>query len=215
MDTTISLYKAEPFGDDLMYCVDPGIMYQKDMTVSVEYAKEYYEKYVGYEGTNIADALNRCRTELTERHCASVLDVGIGSGEFIKKSKIQTYGYDINPCAIQWLKEKQIFLDPYQDSLDRVQGISLWDTLEHIPRPDLLLCRLSPGHYVFISIPILPDLLRIRENKHYKPNEHYYYFTKEGLLKYMSDMGFECDDINDKEIEAGREGVLTFVFRKS
>ena len=42
---------------ELNYCYENGIMYQRDMSVSVDYAEEYYEKYVSYENTEISKKL--------------------------------------------------------------------------------------------------------------------------------------------------------------
>jgi hypothetical protein len=213
MDPIIKSYPGVPI-EDLMYCYQHGVAYQRDMSVSVAYDKDYYEKYIGYEGTEIADRLNECRIGLTEQYCDTILDIGVGSGEFIKRSKIKVFGFDINPYAIDWLHKERLFVDPYVSVPDKIQGISLWDTLEHIPNPNKLLNSLRSGCYAFISIPIFDDLSSIKKNKHYRPNEHYYYFTEKGLVGYMEDNYFDCIDISDCETRAGREDVLSFVFRR-
>lgn len=213
MDNIIKKYNTVPFGE-LSYCIDEGIMYQTDMTQSVEYDKDYFEKYIGYEDTNISKGINDNRISLTEKYCKTVLDIGIGSGEFIKKSNVKVFGYDINPYGIAWLKEKELYVNPYLDDTSHIEGWSFWDTLEHITHPHELWGKLLPNKYVFISIPIFDSLLTVKGNKHYRPNEHYYYFTLNGFKKYMEDTGFEYIEHNDKETLAGREGILTFVFLK-
>jgi|688.fasta_scaffold17139_14 hypothetical protein len=212
MDPIIARYSSISF-DELSWCQNEGIMYQTDMSQSVEYGVDYYEKYVGYESTIIAKKLNEGRTNITSRFCESILDIGVGSGEFIKNSKIKTYGFDINPVAVEWLKKLDLYKDPYLDMPD-VDGLTFWDSLEHIPDPNALLCLMQSNQYAFISIPIFDDLQKIKMSKHYRPNEHYYYFTQEGLKKYMEDSGFKFIACEGFEIEAGREDILTFVFRK-
>ena len=98
--------------------------------------------------------------------------------------------------------------------MPNVDGLCFWDSLEHIPNPSALLSRINSGQYVFISIPIFDDLAKVKQSKHYRPDEHYYYFTKDGMIKYMTDLNFKTLDISDFEISAGREGIYTFVFRK-
>jgi hypothetical protein len=201
--------------EDLVY-FDSGIAVQKDRGSSVEYNESYFEKYVSYEGTPISILLNKSRVSITERFCKkTILDIGIGSGDFIKSSKkLKVYGFDINPCGVKWLKDRNLFLDPYQGIPQEVEGLTFWDSLEHFPEPQDILKLIHPGQYVFVSIPIFHDVLKVKEWKHYRPNEHYYYFTFRGIINYMTDSGFELLDHHDEEIEAGRQDILTFVFRR-
>ena len=55
---------------------------------------------------------------------------------------------------------------------------------------------------------------QIKNSKHYRPNEHYYYFTSYGLINYMKDSDFDLIKLDDFETKAGREEILTFVFVK-
>lgn len=212
MDPIIKNYSSISFAE-LSWCQEEGIMFQTDMTRSVDYGVDYYEKYIKYEATDIATKLNEGRTTVTEKYCTSILDIGIGSGEFIKSSQIEVFGFDINPVAVQWLKDQGIYRNPY-DQMPNVGGLSFWDSLEHIPNPNALLSLLRHGQFAFISIPIFADLQKVKQSKHYRPDEHYYYFTKEGMVKYMTDSNFKLIEIEDFEIKAGREDILTFVFQK-
>lgn len=213
MDSVIASYKNVPF-DELNYCYEHGIMYQRDMTTSVEYDKHYMETYVRLENTDIARKLNAGRKAITDKWCSSLLDIGIGSGEFIKASGLVVYGYDINPVAVRWLRENGLYKDPYAE-MPKVNGLTFWDSLEHIPNPGALLYLVPKDYYAFISMPIFTDLTRVRRSKHYKPNEHYYYFTSNGMIKYMTDSGFSLVEMSDFETRSGREDILTFVFRKN
>jgi len=213
MDTIIKNYAFEKF-DELNWCYEKDIMYQRDMSTSVPYDEDYYKKYLRYENTDISKKLNNGRANITQKYCCSLLDIGVGSGEFIKNSKIKVCGYDINPIAIEWLKLENIFLDPYKEKID-VDGLSFWDSLEHIKDPNSLLSRLGKDKFVFISMPIFVDLHEIKSSKHYRPNEHFYYFTVRGMINYMSDSGFSIIEIDDFETKAGREDIQTFVFKKN
>lgn len=213
MDSIIKQYSFAMF-DELCWCKTEGIMYQNDMTQSVDYGVAYYERYVTLKASEIANKLNLCRTSITQKYCKSILDIGIGSGEFIKSSKLKTYGFDINPIAITWLESQGLFKNPYE-SMPEVDGLSFWDSLEHIPNPNALLSLMRSGQYAFIALPIFEDLEKVKQSKHYKPNEHYYYFSKDGMIKYMQDSNFTLIEITDDESQAGRDGILTFVFLKT
>jgi SAM-dependent methyltransferase len=212
MDQIIKTLPSIPFGE-LNYCFNHGIMYQRDMNSPVDYDKNYFEDYVRKANTEIARNLNAGRTSITEKYCKSVLDIGIGSGEFIKSSNIRVFGFDINPVAIRWLRQAKLYCDPYT-SMPEIDGVTFWDSLEHIPDPGSLLSLIRQDCYVFVSIPIISDLLKVRQSKHYKPNEHLYYFTSSGIIEFMFKHKFDIIEISDQETKAGREDILTFVFQK-
>jgi hypothetical protein len=211
-DPVISNYPFVPFGD-LSYCFTRNILYQTDMSKPVEYGKQYFENYVEREDTEIANRLNEHRTQLAATYCNCVLDIGIGSGEFIRKSKIKTYGYDINPYGVEWLQERGLFVDPYKEIPEEIDGITLWDTLEHMKEPSTFLSALGQ-RTVIVSLPIFSDLFKIRQSKHYKPGEHFYYYTAEGIRDLFRHNGFHLLEISDGETLAGREDILTFVFKR-
>lgn len=216
MDDIIKKYPFVSFGNDLNYCYKNDLMYQACMDNIVEYGEKYFETYNNRENTEIANKLNQFRTTISQKFCKKcIVDIGIGSGEFIKKSKLKVFGYDINPLGIEWLKERGLFVDPYNSRIPReIEGWTLWDTLEHIPNPQNLFKKVKEGQYLFVSLPILSNILEIRKNKHYKPNEHLYYFTVKGLIGYMNDSGFSFIEKTDAETKAGRESILSFVFRR-
>lgn len=212
VDKIIGSYPHVYFGD-LNWCLEKEIAYQRDNSSSVEYGEDYYNKYCNYENTEISKKLNRGRIKLTEKYCKEVLDIGIGSGEFIKESNVKVFGFDINKCAIDWLIKNNIYINPYE-TMPKVCGLTFWDSLEHMPRPTELLGLVKKNQYVFISMPIFKNISDIKSSKHYRPNEHYYYFTSKGLNNYMSDLGFKLIEIDDFETQSGREDILTFVFQK-
>lgn len=215
MDEVIKNYTFREFGDDLNYCYEHGLMYQRDMSKPCDYDEAYFDNYVHREDSEIARKLNAARCGLSEKYCDCVVDVGVGSGEFIKKSNIKVYGYDINPVGVQWLQERGLFVDIYQEVPVEVQGFTLWDTLEHIPNPQEFLRCVRPGDFLFVSLPIFDEIEQVRQSKHYKPNEHLYYYTHDGLVGFLKDSGFDFVESNEDEIAAGREGIGSFVFLKS
>lgn len=214
MKNIIEDYPISKEDKDLNYT--EFVAYQKDKSISVPYDISYFQDYVNKSGTSIANKLNETRVKLTEKYCNNfIVDIGIGSGEFIESSvKLKVYGFDINPIGVNWLKKRNLFFNPYIENSSKIEGFSLWDVLEHIPNPDEFVSKIICNQLLFISIPVFDDFDLIKSSKHYKPNEHYYYFNTKGLIKYLNDWKFECLEVNDNETKAGREGITTFVFRK-
>jgi len=204
--------------DGLRYCDMAGIAYQVDMTKSVPYDQAYFDKYVRYEKAPMGRKLNNARVDAVKTWAKdlSCIDIGIGCGTFIKYAQgkgINFRGYDINPVGVNWLKKRKIYSNPYT-SPRTFFCFTFWDSLEHIPDPQKIFNAIPVGAYVFVSIPILPDLECIPTHKHYKPNEHFYYFTSCGFLLYMRRYNFGILKVMDFENESGRESIKTFVFEK-
>ncbi len=196
-----------------MLSVVHGVAWQRDQSQLVSYDESYFNKCAGYEGSDIANAINRGRVEFVAKHycpVSPVLDIGIGSGEFIRSRKARTYGMDVNPKAVEWLKESGL----WADDLLKFSAFTMWDVIEHVPEPEDYFRHISIGSYLFTSIPIFSDLTRIRESKHYRPGEHLYYWTRQGFVMWMQMHGFECLEVSDFETRAGRDSILSFAFRK-
>lgn len=212
MDNLIKRFDAEADGD-LMLCHDRGIAYQRDMSVKVPYDDAYFNKCASYEDQEIARKINAGRIDLVNKHAGAqtrVLDVGIGCGEFIKK-RGNTFGVDINPRAVAWLKEHEL----YSDDFGAFAAFSFWDVIEHIEDPVHYFRAMPDGAYLFTCLPIFSDLKRIRDSRHYRPGEHLYYWTERGFIDWMALHRFELLERADYEIAAGRDSIVSFAFKKS
>ncbi len=215
MHETILTRDGEGLGADLVLVRELGYAYQRDRSKSVPYDAGYFEKYRNYEGSEIAVKLNEFRTAITEKYCRKILDVGIGSGEFIKSSRIPAWGTDINEVAIRWLIDQEKFIDLAEGLPTWLDGVCCWDVLEHLPSPTQFLRKFHVGQYLFVSIPIFDGLTIVPQSKHYRPDEHYWYFTAWGLARYVETQGFRLFETSWAETRAGREGIGSFVFRKT
>ncbi len=176
-----------------------------------EYNEEYFLKYVRYAETPLGKHLTESRVAFVDKwHPGKMLDVGVGSGQFVK-ARADTYGYDINQTAVKMLKD----IGKYADIQDSVfPAYSFFDSFEHIKDHRHLLNSMEPKTKLFISIPIFRDISHILRSKHFRTDEHYWYFTAQGIMKYMADYGFACLDVDNFEIRAGREDIWSFVFEK-
>jgi len=173
------------------------------------YDRAYFERYRRQAASDIGRALMQARVEFVARHYDGFLcDVGIGSGAFIEL-RGQTCGYDVCPTAIDWLKARHLWVDPYRVSFS---AMSLWDVLEHIPAFWLLLRNVE--QWLFVSLPIFADAKHALRSKHFRPDEHCWYFTRDGLVQMMRCLGFHLVEENDSETKLGREDIGSFAFLK-
>jgi hypothetical protein len=123
--------------------------------------------------------------------------------------QVNTTGFDVNPLGIEWLKSRDAWRSPYDFPVD---SITCWDSLEHIAEPHKLLC--SVNNFVFISIPIFRDSMHALTSKHYKPREHYWYFTHNGLIETMNGEGFALIHSTNEESVIGREDIHSYCFQR-
>lgn len=173
------------------------------------YNAAYFEKYVGYSATEMGKKITDARIDLVKTYyTGKVVDVGIGCGQFIEAHN-NAVGYDINPVAVSWLEEKSLYCNIYELN---VPAATFWDSLEHIHAPDRIISKIN--EWVFISIPIFNGPESILSNKHFKKDEHVWYFTHYGLIHWFDCMGFDMVDTNVKESILGRENIRSYVFRR-
>lgn len=180
------------------------------------YNKEYFDKYKHYEKTSIGKNILSFRKSVVDplMENGSVLDVGIGSGFFLRSYKRKSaFGYDVNTTAMTYLKKRKQWIDIYGDSLSAINVITFFDSLEHIQNLERLFDRIH-GQHIVISIPIFKDKDHVLRSKHFRIDEHYHYFTHDGFVAYMQSNGFTLKEFYDGEIKAGREDIYTFVFKR-
>ena len=177
------------------------------------YNQKYFDQFQAYEGLERTEKLNKARVELVDRFLPTrnhmLVDVGIGSGTFIKTRGGNTLGYDVNPAGIKWLKEQTKFMDVYEGV---APAISCWDSFEHIHDSTKLLQRVV--RFAFICLPIFKDCEDVLKSKHFKKAEHVYYFTEKGIISYMQEHDFNCVLSSNFETDLGRENIQSFVFER-
>ncbi len=200
---------------DLVVSCAHGVAYQRDMGARrIAYDEHYLEHYRALEGSVIQAALNDGRIGLLARHApagARVLDVGVGNGSFVRAARLAGFdvrGFDVNPAAVAMLRADGL----YADDPAPFDAVTLWDSLEHMEDPGELLARIRPGTRVFAAIPVIEDLARVRESKHYKPGEHLYYFTAAGFTAWMALWGLRLLEKSDHEVQAGRSAIGAYAF---
>jgi hypothetical protein len=191
-----------------------GIGYYPVEAGLAPYDQDYFDRFDRNARTDLGRALMRARVEFVERHYRGpLIDVGIGSGAFIelrRERRRTTYGYDVNPIGIEWLEQRMLLVDPYLVSFD---AMTLWDVLEHIPDFQSLLANVRD--WLFLSLPIFRDAEHALRSKHFRPDEHCWYFTRDGLVTAMNMCGFALVSESAVETDLGREDIGTFAFRRT
>lgn len=169
----------------------------------------YFDKYQKMSETEMGKELTKSRIDLIERHYKGlVLDVGIGSGQFITE-RPKTVGYDVNSKAVDWLKERNLYRKLYER---KYAALSFWDSLEHIDNPALAINQAVK--WVFLSIPIFTCSEQVLRSHHFRPDEHIWYFTHQGLINFFESEGFELKEHNTIETKLGRTGIGSYAFKK-
>lgn len=173
------------------------------------YDDAYFDKYVEMANTEMGVELTHARLAFVNKYAptAPIVDIGVGSGQFMDAAG--ALGYDVNPTAVRMLIKKHAFLNPYSTF---IKCATFWDSLEHIPDIDRILKHVTD--YIFVSLPIFDDLDHVLRSKHFRPDEHCWYFTKSGFERFIAAHGFTVLEYSTIETEIGREGIGTFVCKR-
>ena len=198
----------------LTWWLQHGIGYYPVEAGHAPYDQDYFDSFDRNAQTELGRALMQARFNFVERHYrGTLIDVGIGSGAFVELRNQRgrsTYGYDVNPAGLAWLEQRMLLVDPHLVSFD---AVTLWDVLEHIPDFQALLANVR--EWVFLSLPIFRDAEHALRSKHFKPEEHFWYFTRDGLVFAMQTCGFALVSESKIETDLGREDIGTFAFRRA
>lgn len=177
---------------------------------AMRYEGQYFAHYQKLDNTKMGALLTRARLDLVSKYCApgETVDIGIGGGRYVQESG--GLGFDVCDDAVVWLKSMGAYFNPYQNC--GADAITCWDSLEHIPDPGLLLKQVK--EWLFVSLPICESRDEWAASKHFKPGEHVHYFTRNGFLRWCAEQGFECVEMNRVESDLGREGIMSFAFKR-
>ncbi len=208
--------------NDLVWCPTIGIGYYNTKRElggdeTKVYDESYFRRYMSYSKSPIENDLNDARLSIVKMlslEMETLCDVGIGNGSFVETCKASGYthvrGLDVNPLAMDWLAWNKLMALPDE----KFDLMTFWDSLEHIENFDRLLSeKLNRWGLVFVSCPIYRDLNHILSSKHFRKDEHCWYWTNTGLKTHMKLYDFECIWEGTPEQDCGREDIGTFVFK--
>jgi hypothetical protein len=176
-------------------------------------AAGYFKHYQALADTDIGRRLNAARVAMLRRHWSwdgfGACDIGIGAGTFVEALPLAC-GFDVAPDGIAWLRQRGRFCDPYAEPIG---AACFWDSLEHIHDPAPLLTNVR--FLVLASLPIFRDAAHVLGSKHFKRDEHCWYFTGGGLRWFMARLGWRCIEENSDESALGREDIRSYAFRRA
>lgn len=195
----------------LTWWEEHGIGYYPVKAGIAPYDEEYFKRYQRQADTEIGRKLMSARVGFVNRHypARTLIDIGIGSGAFIEARR-NTFGYDVNPFALQWLGARSLYWNINNGA--KLPSVSFWDVLEHIHDFHDIVNRVE--EWVFVSIPIFENAAHVLRSKHYRKDEHVWYFTADGLIRTFNWLGFDCVEHNYQEELIGREDIGSFAFRR-
>lgn len=177
-----------------------------------EYDEAYLIKYLGYAETDLGKKISEFRVAFVDRHWKGpLIDFGCAAAQFIAlRGGARTKGYDIIDRVAAALTKLGGWRDPW--TWPRPEAISCWDSLEHLRRPDMLINRVT--RWAFVSVPIFRDAKHARTSKHFRPDEHYWYWTRNSVTEFFRRLGFALREVSFGESALGREDIETFAFER-
>ena len=185
---------------------------------------EHYDGYWGEEETSYdlewwdiahRDIYEEFIENFITKRSGKILDVGCGLGFFVKtiqtkKPGWEATGYEMSLSAVKFAKAHNGLKLVYAGQVEKsripknsIDIITLWDVIEHIPKPQPLLkylhSLLKPGGIFFIQTPNFPiQLLKAQlkvKLKGMRPNGHYLEakdHINDYSIKTISMLGEQC-----------------------
>lgn len=189
-----------------------------DASDNQTYDEKYFRKYLQYRKTDQGESINKFRLDFVRESCDNIeclIDVGCGAGHFIdvvnqSNCGFKAYGYDVNKASVDWLKRT----GNYGDFNQSWKCVTFWDSLEHFPFFWVPLRKIEIGGYAVVTIPIFSEPQTITSSRHYRVDEHYWYFTCDSFVKFMSAAGFDLINASYGEQQYGREDVASYAFKR-
>jgi len=210
----------------------------KEKNIQKIYEENYFKTkntspkgYFDYEGllVELKKEANK-KLKFIKRYSSKkrLLDVGAGTGRFLKEAKKQgymIYGNDISSYACGYLKKEGIktFEGRLEDNVlpknffDIVTG---WDVIEHVIDPvkaiRSIASSLKTGGYLFITTPSLASIdARIMGRRWYnykKAPEHTLFFDRESMRLLLEKGGFKLVKITPWGFYRSVDFVLGRIF---
>lgn len=202
---------------------------------ATQYGRKYSENYIEYAETPVNTPLNLFRLGLVSRWMKPqylLLDVGCCIGEFIRFAEPHYSCTGFEPNGFAAVVAKKRVKSPIHERIQELaiyDAITLFDVLEHIESPYSFLehglkPRLEKGGVIVITtpnigcIPMWEDV-GLRKWKHYKPKEHLFLHSEQGLEFMAEKLQLEVLHFGTEEsdIRPGNPNgdILTCVLRKT
>ena len=162
--------------------------------------------------------LEVAESHLTADHGRRLLDIGTGSGLFVRladEAGWQTTALEFNQESTKKLRHEgfEVIVKPLEMAdlpTDSFDLISLWEVLEHLPEPRLILKEiiriLAPGGVLIILVPnmesMVTRLLHEKSNT-FGGHSHLNHFNLKSLLRLVESVGLEAAEYETIITELG------------
>lgn len=198
------------------------------------YGEDYFhgEEYLDYikEGESLRlnfrrrlDSLERVFPELSD---ATVFEVGCAYGFFLKEAEgrvMRASGMDISADAVNYAQNVEQVNAQCGNYLDlklpeSVDVITMWDTIEHLKRPDLFVKKaandLRKGGCIAITTGDIGSLNARMKGKNWRmihPPSHLHYFSTKTLSRLLDLAGFDVIHVSHPGNSRRLRSVLYFL----
>lgn len=216
----------------LVRCAGCGLAFVANPPTDAERAALYsfaagYHQELAEDAASIAFHRDEARRNLAVlmRHRAPgrrLLDIGCSSGLFLAAARAagwQVRGLEYSPDSAQ-VARQELGLDVVTGELGEstfapasFDVVTLWDVIEHVPDPRLVLQRvrplLAPGGLLLIKTPNIDGLYprlsywvahRLGFWGHPEPPGHLYQFSVTTLARMVRDLGYGVDAAHQQRI---------------
>lgn len=146
---------------------------------------------------------------------ARVLELGPGTGvmmEVMRRHCLSVDGFDVAPTD-------HVTVSHDEATKRRWDLLIACDVIEHFPDVDALF-----GYdfdWAYISTPCRPDDIELMANwRHFKPNEHIWYFSRDELAQWFESRGYEVryaghtEDLIRSRWDRTKANISNFVIRR-
>ncbi|HWN99000.1 MAG TPA: class I SAM-dependent methyltransferase [Blastocatellia bacterium] len=195
-------------GIRLMRCGSCGLVFHNEFSDEAE-IREYYDEYYDAENLAFSPITDRRFDELlcsfeTYRQSNNILDIGCGSGHFLKVAGGRgwsAYGTEVASSAFEQLSKLRI--EAFCGNLESASYAAAFfdiaycsEVIEHLPDPVTLLAEIArivrPGGLLYLTTPNFNSLSRRLLGSKWRVigKEHVCYFTPATLARAIREAGF-------------------------
>ncbi len=211
-DTTAEF---RPFWPGIKRCSMCGHCVADIDTQDLDLRMVYSDSY--FSGDEYADYLrdrrvfekqfeDRVRDVKKYQSSGNLLEIGCAYGIFLKVAQrdFQVQGYDIAAGPVTYAKEclgLNVYCEDFQNAAvepESVDVVTMWDTIEHLPRPDLYIEKvvqaLKPGGFFFLTTgDIGSQIAQVRREKWrlIHPPTHLHYFNRQTIVRLLASKGLQ------------------------
>ncbi len=175
------------------------------MAKRIRYDIDYWDLMVRLNTQHAEQICNIRWNFVKDINPKTVLDFGCGMGHFraFRPDGVEVDTYDVGGWPQTGIHHSQYDL------------VTFWDVIEHIKHLKSLRPVLKMATHVAVTVPIKPEGRKsLKGWKHYKPGEHYHYFSIKSLKDWFDSEGFEFVSGGWPEEECGiREDIFSGLFR--